>query len=238
MLKVSNSLYLLQIDFLKDVIDQSTPGIFGSSNPWVLDRARGTRCCVLDLDHGDIHLNNFDGNMKAWDGSITSFERAWVAKLVSVVRHHECDENRNRDFVGGDAWVIGATALYLIELLSTASRVAYGQNESWVSEQSRRYGSGWIQEWSASDVYVSFASRIIQSIIDFADLLVGLPNTIGISCYSQRVTLPRHRPGCKAAFMTHLEPHQLRSEFFFYSQKFGLLISFCFTRRWNLDFLN
>ena len=141
-----------QIDFLKDVIDQGTSGIFGSSNPWVLDRARGTGCCVLDIDHGEVHLNTAEGSHDAWDGSITPFERAWVAKLVSVVRHHECDESRNREFVGGDAWVLGATALYLVELLSTASRVASGRSESWTLEQSRRYGSRWIQEWTASDV--------------------------------------------------------------------------------------
>jgi hypothetical protein len=142
----------MQIDSLKDVIDQFTPGIFGSSNPWVLDRARGSRCCILDIDRGEIHLNNAEGDNEAWDGSITSFERAWVAKLVSVVRHHECEENRNRDFVGSDAWVLGATAIFLVELLSTASRVASGQSESWALEQSRRYGSRWIKEWTASDV--------------------------------------------------------------------------------------
>jgi hypothetical protein len=131
-----------------------TPGIFGSSNPWVLDRARGTRCCILDIDRGEVHLNNAEGDHEAWDGSITSFERAWVAKLVSVVRHHECDESRNRDFVGSDAWVLGAAALFLVELLSTASRVASGQSATWALEQSRRYGSTWIQEWSSSDVYV------------------------------------------------------------------------------------
>jgi hypothetical protein len=139
---------------LKDVIDQVTPGIFGSSNPWVLDRARGTKCCILDIDRGEIHLNNSEDDVEAWDGSITSFERAWVAKLVSVVRHHESDEDRNRDFVGSDAWVIGATAIYLVELLSTASRVVSGHSESWASEQRRRYGSRWIREWSSSDVYV------------------------------------------------------------------------------------
>ncbi len=141
-----------QIDCLKDVIDQKTPGIFGSSNPWVLDRARGTGCCILDIDHGEIHLNNAEGDIGAWDGSITSFERAWVAKLVSVVRHHESDESRNREFVGSDAWVLGATAIYLVEFLSVASRVSTGQSENWASEQCRRYGSSWIQEWSASDV--------------------------------------------------------------------------------------
>jgi hypothetical protein len=145
--------FVFQIDTLKDVIDQVTPGIFGSSNPWVLDRARGTKCCILDIDRGEIHLNNPEVDVEAWDGSITSFERAWVAKLVSVVRHHESDENRNREFVGSDAWVIGATAIYLVELLSTASRVLSSHNESWASEQCRRYGSRWIREWSSSDVY-------------------------------------------------------------------------------------
>ena len=139
---------------MKDVIDRKTPGIFGSSNPWVLDRARGSGCCILDIDHGEIHLNNSERVDDAWDGSITSFERAWVAKLVSVVRHHENDESRNRDFVGSDAWVQGATAIFLVELLSTTSRVASGQSETWAVEQSRRYGLKWIQEWSACDVYV------------------------------------------------------------------------------------
>ena len=145
--------FVTQIDSLKDVIDQITPGIFGSSNPWVLDRALGSGCCILDIDRGEIYLNNSQADSEVWDGSITSFERAWVAKLVSVVRHHECDESRNREFVGSDSWVIGATAIYLIELLSIASRVA-NKSESWGSEQCRRYGSRWIQEWSSSDVYV------------------------------------------------------------------------------------
>ena len=201
------------------MIDKVTPGIFGSSNPWVLDRARGTKCCILDIDRGEIHLNNSEDDVEAWDGSITSFERAWVAKLVSVVRHHESDEDRNRDFVGSDAWVIGATALYLVELLSTASRVVSGHSESWASEQRRRYEKrfftvqdGFVNGLQVTCMFTFLAPyNAVKLIAHYAGSLAGLPSTMEISCPSLNPTPLQHRLGCKAAYLTLSEPHRQRS---------------------------